>query len=371
MRLILKSRITGEELGVLEATATGVIASNGYAHEVMDAREARGHSPRDAEVFLSQLHASLRYDSQISVGLIPSRRKGVPRNRARKRMLEQHYLQDLGWAGVFRGRRIAYWVAPGDDVQNPSHRFQHDEAVTAAKLPTDFDELESWGDPYTAIAERRQTDPLPPEVRATLLSLIESDVRVAEREEELLERRLHAHAPRGRDGAYTPAQGQNARGFARKDLALELGIWPTEDAEEIDSVLRPRRRSSPLSYAQRVAVERRAVAVVVQLLEEEGWTVRDVGATHSYDLHCSRSGNADLFVEVKGTTQPPGSIVLTANEVELARRQYPDTALYVVHSISLSGDKAQPDASGGIARGLRPWNPDPDRLRPTAFVYRL
>src|SRR4051794_12476128 len=104
MRLILRSRSTGEELGVLEATATGVAASNGYAHEVMDAFEGRGHSPRDAEAFLRQLHASLRYDNHISVGLIPYRRV-VRRNRARNRMLEQHYLGDLGWAGVFRGGR--------------------------------------------------------------------------------------------------------------------------------------------------------------------------------------------------------------------------------------------------------------------------
>src|SRR4051812_35420982 len=134
MRLILRSRSTGEELGFLEATAAGVSASNAYAHEVMDSVERRGDSPHDGEACLRQLHASLRYDKDVSVGLIPYRRN-VPRTQARKRMLEQHYLQDLGWAGVFRGGRVAYWVAPGDDVQNASRRLGHEEAVTEAKLP--------------------------------------------------------------------------------------------------------------------------------------------------------------------------------------------------------------------------------------------
>src|ERR1022692_4075522 len=62
-------------------------------------------------------------------------------------------------------------------------------------------------------------------------------------------------------------------------IERRLGMWPTDDAEEVDYILRPRRRNSALSYAQRQAVERRAAAIVVQLLEAEGWTVRDVGAT--------------------------------------------------------------------------------------------
>lgn len=351
MRLILRSRATGEELGVLEATATGVIASNAYAREVMDAFERREDSPRSSWYgFLPSLHRRLWEDEHVAVGLKPYK-ESLPRTKARRRMLEQAYLTELGWAGVIRGSRISFWVAPGEDVKNAPRRFQHEEAVAAAKLPTDFDELESWGAPYVpidfeALADQSQGGsgpllrrPLPAEPNGPEPASTEPDLKIAERPEAMIERRL--------------------------------GIRPRDHAGEVDPILRPRRRNPALSYAQRQAVEQRAVAVVVELLEAEGWTVRDVGATHSYDLDCSRPENARLLVEVKGTTQRPESIVLTANEVEVARSHYPNTALYVVHGIALAGDVTPPAASGGTVHVLRPWNPDPDRLRPTAFTYVL
>jgi hypothetical protein len=63
--------------------------------------------------------------------------------------------------------------------------------------------------------------------------------------------------------------------------------------------------------------------------------------------------------------------VLTANEVELARRRHPDTALFVVHDIELSGGAETPEASGGTLHEVRPWLPEESRLRPAVFSYRV
>ena len=103
----------------------------------------------------------------------------------------------------------------------------------------------------------------------------------------------------------------------------------------------------------------------------EGWAVADVGASRSYDLHCSAVDGRELFVEVKGTTGPLSAIVLTANEVELARRRHPDTALFVVHDIELSGGAENPAASGGTPHEVRPWLPEESRLNAAVFSYRL
>lgn len=111
--------------------------------------------------------------------------------------------------------------------------------------------------------------------------------------------------------------------------------------------------------------------IVTQLLTAEGWTVSDVGATHSYDLHCSSVEEEELYVEVKGTTGPLSSIPLTASEVALARSLHPATALFVVHDITLGGSPEEPVAAGGHVHSVRPWRPDDERLVPTAFSYGL
>jgi hypothetical protein len=99
--------------------------------------------------------------------------------------------------------------------------------------------------------------------------------------------------------------------------------------------------------------------------------VEDVGATRSYDLHCSARGRHDHYVEVKGTTGRLDSVVLTANEVALARKWYPHTALYVVHQVELTGEPRDPLARGGCVCELNPWLPEPSRLTATIFRYRL
>ena len=79
----------------------------------------------------------------------------------------------------------------------------------------------------------------------------------------------------------------------------------------------------------------------------------------------------ELFVEVKGTTRPLGSIVQTANEVALARGQHPRTALFMICNITLGDEPPGPKATGGIVHKIRPWLPDANRLEAAVYTYRV
>ncbi|MGH2914036.1 MAG: DUF3883 domain-containing protein [Solirubrobacteraceae bacterium] len=309
-KLVLISRESGEVRGQIEIVGGDLVPSNVFARTAIQDAERRGLSTRPRVDFLRRLHADLRSDRHVSAGLIPYRPE-VRKSRRRSTMLEQLYLQDLGWHGVSRGGRVAYWVRPEDDPRDSVQRFSHEEAVALARLPSDPDELESWAAPYEPVQFDNE-----------------------------------------------PAHSEEPAEASANDT-------------ETDSLVRPRRRLVSLGPAERRAVEERAVAVASELLNSEGWTVRDVGATHSYDLHCTRSDGTLLLAEVKGTTQPLREIVLTANEVEVAQRYHPSTALFVVHGITLTTGENGPQATGGLIHEERPWRPDPDRLRPTTYAYRL
>ncbi|MEO3939330.1 DUF3578 domain-containing protein [Dermatophilaceae bacterium Soc4.6] len=123
-----------------------------------------------------------------------------------------------------------------------------------------------------------------------------------------------------------------------------------------------------LTQAEKQVVERRAVAVASEYLKVDGWSVKDVGATESFDIDARRPG-ARLYVEVKGTTSLGQEVVLTAKEVALHTRQYPDTMLAIVYGIDL--DRSGPTASGGALQILHPWMPDPKHLRPISFRYSV
>lgn len=161
------------------------------------------------------------------------------------------------------------------------------------------------------------------------------------------------------------------------------GVDPPEVRELVDKIQQaagklPRKRSTTnpggqgfgLSQGQKVAVERHAVEWATRYYRAEGWVVRDVGATHSYDLHAKRGGEV-LHIEVKGTTSAGRSVVLTANEVDWHRSKYPDTALFLVSGILLAGTRENPVASEGSFTEIRPWIPSEHDLVPMAFRYQV
>jgi hypothetical protein len=171
--------------------------------------------------------------------------------------------------------------------------------------------------------------------------------------------------------------------------SLQPRLWLTEkSAEALDQLLdaeatpsnerldlvadverRKRGRGRRLNAAQNRAVERRAMVIAQEHYETSGWTAEDVSATSSYDMLCSRSGD-ELLVEVKGTSgRSLDEVVLTRNEVALARRSVVDLA--VVTGIRLAGPPNRPRASGGELTIFEAFTPNDRDLTPLTFAYRL
>ena len=124
-----------------------------------------------------------------------------------------------------------------------------------------------------------------------------------------------------------------------------------------------------LSAAERKAIEKRAVAVATDHLKGEGWTVKDVGATKPFDLLCQRTGAPDLMVEVKGTTSPGDSVVLTRGEVEAQAGFYPNNALALVTGVQLKSAGKSVSATGGKLRIIHPWQIMESDLTVISYQY--
>lgn len=123
----------------------------------------------------------------------------------------------------------------------------------------------------------------------------------------------------------------------------------------------------------RAAVERRAVAVATAHYVGQGWTVESTEAnrtTEYLDLLCTR-GAERRTVEVKGTTGGSEAIWLTQNEVVHARTNTTSVALVVVHGIALRETPDGPNATGGTARVIDPWDIGAGVLQPLAYRYVL
>ena len=88
-----------------------------------------------------------------------------------------------------------------------------------------------------------------------------------------------------------------------------------------------------------------------------------------YDLRCTKD-DAELHVEVKGSTVGAIQVELTANEVAHAK-DYPEAVLAVVDQIRIDLEDGEPIGSGGEVSILEPWELDDEMLLATRFVYRL
>jgi hypothetical protein len=126
-----------------------------------------------------------------------------------------------------------------------------------------------------------------------------------------------------------------------------------------------------LSVEQRRAVELRAMAVVEAMYIHEGWSMEDTSSGNPYDFLATR-GDERCFVEVKGTTGAGETVVLTHREVDHARANSEQMALVVVTGIVLEqADGAWQAISGRVARHIRPWRPEPERLMATEYRYSV
>ncbi|MFD7403023.1 MrcB family domain-containing protein [Streptomyces sp. NPDC059866] len=124
-----------------------------------------------------------------------------------------------------------------------------------------------------------------------------------------------------------------------------------------------------LTAAERSAIEKRSVLLATEHFEAQGWSVKDVGATKSYDLLLSR-GDERLHAEVKGTTSEGTQVILTRAEVERQRELAPHNALVVVHSIQLDRTMQPPAATGGTLHCISPWTIEEDSLTVISYIHQ-
>lgn len=122
------------------------------------------------------------------------------------------------------------------------------------------------------------------------------------------------------------------------------------------------------SAEERKVLELHGVRLATEHFEQQGWSVKDVGAKESFDLLLKR-GDERLHVEVKATTSPGTQVVLTRAEVDRQRELAPHNALVVVHSITMDRGAAVVTASGGVLECISPWNIAADDLTVISFAY--
>lgn len=160
--------------------------------------------------------------------------------------------------------------------------------------------------------------------------------------------------------------------------ALELGRAPASTPPEViaaveatSDVSRPNGSKGKggqgfgLTAAERAVVEGHAMATAHAWLSDNGYTnIRDVHRTDSCDYLANKDGR-EVHIEVKGTTSAFGSILLTANEVELHQARHPDNVLIVIHDIDLLPVRTK--ATGGQIKAFEGWNIGEAKLRPLSY----
>ena len=140
---------------------------------------------------------------------------------------------------------------------------------------------------------------------------------------------------------------------------------------EIEQTIRPKKQRNSaqgfgLSAPEKKAVELRAMKIVTEWLDNNGYSTEDQSSTQPYDILAQKNGEK-TFVEVKGTTsQDPSAILMTANEVDLHKQNKGKTALAIVSSINLVKG-SEPTARGGELYIKIGWDIDDWSLTPTAF----
>jgi hypothetical protein len=122
-----------------------------------------------------------------------------------------------------------------------------------------------------------------------------------------------------------------------------------------------------LDTRARKAVEDHAMDVAVRAYRNLGYSVSVVG--RPYDLFCELHANPQqkIWVEVKGTQGAASDVILTRGEVEFYSSVYPNSELFVVHSIELKDREAR----GGTTIRHQKWRIRDDALVPIGYWYTL
>lgn len=115
----------------------------------------------------------------------------------------------------------------------------------------------------------------------------------------------------------------------------------------------------------RKAIETYAMKKCIRYFKKKGYNCEDVSLRESYDIMAIK-GDVKTKVEVKGTRGLGDKIILTRNEVSLARNN--ETKLFIVSEIVY--DKKKKKASGGKEKFLD-WNFDKKCLTALSYSYQI
>ena len=119
----------------------------------------------------------------------------------------------------------------------------------------------------------------------------------------------------------------------------------------------------------RKAVENHAMEAATAHYKQRGYSVEDVSAKGCYDLEI-REGAKVRKVEVKGLSGAPNQIILTRNEVSLARKER-GLELFILHSINVEVKPSKVIAKGREVKVISPWRIDDQNLTPINYRYVL
>jgi hypothetical protein len=147
----------------------------------------------------------------------------------------------------------------------------------------------------------------------------------------------------------------------------------TEEIEVIEGK-RPSTSRQGFSASPKVrkAIELHAMRQAMDFFTNQGWEVTDVSSNNPYDLLCTKDGSK-LFVEVKGTTTLGEQILLTRNEVQHAKSNPPNVALFISSQIKIEKSNEEGDftVSGGITKLINPWLIRDESLSPLNYSYSV
>ena len=157
---------------------------------------------------------------------------------------------------------------------------------------------------------------------------------------------------------------------ALRGLPRALGQHEAAEAAELLERIADAGQGFEASAAVRDAIELHAMREARQHYVALGYTVEDVSANNPYDLRCTR-GDERRFVEVKGSQGDGRLVLLTRNEVDFARLNRQNMALFVLHSVVVVEDVPGPSVTGGVQRVLDPWDVSEGELSVVNYAYDL
>ena len=141
---------------------------------------------------------------------------------------------------------------------------------------------------------------------------------------------------------------------------------------ELETLSRPSRGQKAgqgfrISAEERRAIEKRAMSVARNWLEQEGYSVVDKSNNSPFDYEAAKDG-AVIKIEVKGTTcDGDDAIFMTKNEVDLHTQERGRTGIIIVSGIELDKLNDVTSAKGGKLYADIGWDIQTWDLVPMAF----